>query len=54
MALGLTDHVWTVVEYLRYPVPVSPYQREDWADRRNRTMESALEARNGKRGLPTS
>lgn len=54
MAIGLADHVWTVREYLRHPVHVSAYQREDWAVRRNIALESALDARNRKRTLPTS
>lgn len=54
MAMRLTDHVWTVVEYLRHPVHVSTYQREEWAGRRNIALESALDARNCKRTWPTS
>jgi IS1 family transposase len=54
MATGLTQHVWTVVEYLRYPVHVSDFQREDWAEQWKNALESALEARNRKKTLPTS
>jgi len=54
MALGLTDHVWSVLEYVSYPVHVSDLQREEWTERRNSALESPLEVYQRKKCLPTS
>ena len=54
VATRLTQHVWTVVENSRYPVHISDFQREDWAERRKSALESALDARNRKKTSPTS
>ena len=54
MALGLADHVWSVVEYVCHPVHVSKLQRDIWAEERNAAQESALDAYKRKRTLPTS
>jgi len=43
MALGLTDGVWTVGEYILYPVHLSDLQRQDWAEQRNSVLESAVD-----------
>ena len=54
MAMSLAKHIWTVAEYLRYPVHVSDLQRELWAEERNNALKSPLDARNRKKTLPTS
>jgi len=54
MALGLTDHIWTVVEYVCHPVHVSDLQRRNWQEHRNEVAESAIEAYKRKKALPTS
>lgn len=53
-ACGLTQHLWMVIEYLRYPVHVSDLQREIWAEERKNALESPLDARIHKKTLPTS
>ena len=42
MVLGLTKHVWTVLEYACYPVHVSDLQRGRWVEQREDTLPSAL------------
>jgi hypothetical protein len=54
MALGLTQTVWSVLDYVRYPVHVSDLQREEWSDRRNSALESALDVYERKKRLPIS
>ena len=54
MMLGLSDRVWSVVEYVCYPVHVSELQREDWSERRKMALESALDRYKPKKPLPTS
>jgi hypothetical protein len=54
MAQGLADHVWTVPEYVRHPVHVSDLPREEWAERRENVLTSALERHKRKKPLPTS
>ena len=54
MALGLTDEVWTVLEYILYPVHVSDLQRRDWAEQRNSVLESAVDVYKRNRALPIS
>jgi hypothetical protein len=54
MALGLTDQVWTVPQYVEHPVHVSDLQREIWAEQRKSLLESALDAYERKKRLPTS
>jgi len=53
MALGLTGHVWSILEYVRYPTHVSDFQRQDWAEQRKMTLESALDVYLRKKRLPT-
>lgn len=53
MVLGLTEHLWTVLEYIRYPLHVSELQRQDWAEQRKDALESALERYQRKKSLPT-
>jgi len=54
MVLGLAEHLWTVLEYIRYPAHVSELQRQDWAEQRKEVLESALEKYQRKKSLPTS
>jgi hypothetical protein len=54
MAQGLTDHVWTVQEYVRYPVHVSELQRAIWQEERDEVLTSALDRYKRRRPLPTS
>lgn len=54
MLMGLTEHLWTVLEYIRYPTHVSELQRQDWVEQRKDILESALEKYQRKKSLPTS
>lgn len=42
MALGLTDRVWTVADYVRYPVLVGQLQRAIWAEDRENLLTAGL------------
>lgn len=53
MVLGLARHVWSILEYVRYPTHVSDFQRHDWAQQRKMTLESALDVYLRKKRLPT-
>jgi hypothetical protein len=52
MVLGLARHVWSVLEYIRYPTHVSKLERQRWADRRNKALESPLDTYQRKKALP--
>lgn len=54
MALGLSDHVWSIWEYIRYPVHISDLQRDIWAEERQTLQESAVDRHFRKKALPTS
>jgi hypothetical protein len=43
MAQGLAEHVWTVLEYVRYPVHVGELDRAIWQEERDEVLTSALE-----------
>ena len=51
---GLTGHVWTVLEYVRYPVHVSDFERAIWQEERNEVLTSALDRYRRRKPLPTS
>jgi len=53
MVLGLAKHVWTVLEYSRYPVHVSDLQRRCWVEQREDALLSALDVYQRKKSLPT-
>jgi hypothetical protein len=53
-ALVLTDHVWSVPEYVRYPVHVSSLQRAIWAERREELLTIGLYHQKHRQPLPTS
>jgi hypothetical protein len=54
MAQGLADHVWTVCEYVTYPVHVSDLQRAIWAEERQKALTSPLEGKKRRKILPKS
>lgn len=54
MVLGLSEHVWSVGEYICHPVHVSDLLLKNWKDERSEISESALDARERKKTLPTS
>lgn len=54
MASGLADEVWAVLKYVLHPVHVSAPQRQDWAEQRNRVLESAIDVYERNKALPTS
>jgi len=54
MALGLAERVWTVSNYILYPVHVSDLQRRDWAEQRNSMLESAVDVYKRNKALPIS
>lgn len=54
MAQGLTGHVWTVPEYVRYPVHVSDFERAIWQEERDEVLTSALDRYRRRKPLPTS
>ena len=54
MAQGLTDHAWSVPEYVRYPVHVSELDRAIWQEERQEVLTSALDRYKRRKTLPTS
>jgi IS1 family transposase len=54
MAESLSDHVWSVLEYLRYPVHVSNLMRAIWEEDRKNVATSALELKTRCKTMPTS
>lgn len=54
MAQGLTEHLWTVAEYVIHPVHVSDLQRAIWAEDREKAITSPLETENRPKHLPKS
>jgi hypothetical protein len=54
MALGVSDHLWSLWEYVCYPVHVSDLQRDIWAEERKTLQESALDRYVRKEALPLS
>jgi hypothetical protein len=54
MALGLTEVVWTVGQYVDHPVHLSDLQRALWAEQCQGWLTPALEPRKRKKLLPTS
>jgi hypothetical protein len=54
MALCLAEEVWTVLNYILYPVHVSDLQRRDWAEQRNNVLESAVDVYKRNKALPIS
>ena len=54
MAIGLSDHVWTVLEYVRHPVHVSDLDRAIWAEEREAALTSALDHYKARKTVPSS
>ena len=54
MVLGLADEVWTVLDYVLYPVHVSDLQRWEWAEQRNSVLESAVDVYKTSKTVPIS
>jgi len=54
MAAGLTDRVWSMADYVTYPVHVSELQRAIWAEERENVLRSPLEGQKRRKILPTS
>jgi hypothetical protein len=54
MAMGLSDHAWTVPEYVRYPVHVDDLTRAIWAEERQDVLTSALDRKKPRKTMPAS
>jgi hypothetical protein len=54
MAMGLTEHRWTVLEYVSYPVHVGEFQRALWAEAFENLLTNGLNRRKRPIPLPTS
>lgn len=54
MAMGLTEHPWSVQEYVRYPVHVGEFQRATWAEERENLLTNGLNRQKRPIPLPTS
>lgn len=54
IAMGLADHVWSVLEYVCYPVHVGNLQRAIWCEEREHLLTIGLNRRKRLKPLPTS
>jgi hypothetical protein len=54
MAMGLSDRVWSVLEYIRHPVHVGEPTRAIWAEEREKVLTSALDRLKRRKAVPTS
>jgi hypothetical protein len=54
MAMRLSDRIWSVPEYIRYPVHVGEFAREVAAELRREVLTSALERYKRRKSVPTS
>jgi hypothetical protein len=54
MASGLATTVWSVAEYVRYPVHVGAWQRALWAEHRENLLTTGLNGQKHLKTLPTS
>lgn len=54
IAMGLTDHLWTVLEYVLYPVHVGESQRAIWSESLENLLTHGLNRRKHPIPLPTS
>ena len=54
MAMGLTDRLWSVQEYVRHPVHVDELTRAIWAEDRREVLTSALDRQKARRTVPPS
>jgi hypothetical protein len=53
MAMSLTDHRWTVLEYVRYPVHVGEFQRAIWSESLENLLTNGLNRHKRPIPLPT-
>jgi hypothetical protein len=54
MAMRLSDHIWSVLEYIRHPIHVSELTREIAAEERREVLTSALDRYKRRKAVPTS
>jgi hypothetical protein len=54
MAAGLSARVWSVLEYIRYPVHVDALTHAIWAEEREMMLTSALERKKPRKTVPSS
>jgi hypothetical protein len=54
MVAGLTDRVWSMADYISYPVHVSELQRAFWAEERENVLRSPLEGQKRRKIMPLS
>jgi hypothetical protein len=54
MALGLSEHTWSVLEYVCYAVHVSPLQRDLWSEMLEKLLTDGLYRKKRLKLLPTS
>jgi hypothetical protein len=54
IAMGLTHHVWSVLDYVRYPVHVGDLQRAIWCEERKNLLAIGLNRRKRPVPLPTT
>jgi hypothetical protein len=54
MAMGLSDRVWSVLEYVRHPVHVDELTRAIWAEERQEVLTSALDRHKRWETVPSS
>jgi hypothetical protein len=54
MEQGLSDHAWTVPEYVRHPVDGDDLTRAIWADEREEALTSAVDRQKPRKAVPSS
>ncbi len=54
LAFGLSDRVWSVLEYVRHPVHVDELTRAIWAEEREEVLTSALDREQARKTVPAS
>jgi hypothetical protein len=54
MAAGLSERVWSVLEYIRHPVHVDDLIRAIWAEEREIALASAFDRRKPRKTVPSS
>lgn len=54
MAIGLATKLWTVRDYVCYPVHVRSWQRSLWAEQREKLLTNGLNRQKRPKRLPTS
>ena len=54
MTAGLSERVWSVLEYIRHPVHVDDFTRAIWAEEREMALASALDREIHRKSVPSS